>query len=65
MAMEQANSKYSNFETVLKITSKDKDFLDQLVEYLRLAFDCETTSPKMYSDKTDRFFQYVAVTRRA
>ena len=65
MAMEQANSKYCNFEHVFKITTKDKDFLEQIVEYLRLAYDCEVTSPMMYSEKTDRFFQYVAVDKES
>ncbi len=52
------------FETTIKIISKNKEFPDQLLDYLKLAFDCEPTSPKMYNDEKDVFFQYIQVSKR-
>lgn len=61
----RGNNKDLNFKTnVVKITSRDKAFLDQFFEYLKLAFDCEVTSPKMYNDEKDIFFQYASVEKR-
>ena len=56
--------KSPNSETTVKSTSADKLVLDQIVECLKLRFDCEVTSPKMYNDKKDVFFQYVTVAKR-
>jgi hypothetical protein len=53
-----------NPETTVKITSKDKEFLEQIIECLQTAFDCELTSPKMYNDEKDIFFQYIAISKR-
>jgi hypothetical protein len=51
-------------EATIKLSSPDKKFLDQLIEYLKLTFNCKTTSPKMYSAEKDVFFQYITVSGR-
>lgn len=52
-------------DTTVKVISRDKEFVDQLIQCLSLAFDCKTTSPKMYNAEKDIFFQFIAVSRRA
>ena len=65
MAIQDANREVPlNSETTVKSTSADKLILDQILECLKLVFDCKVTSPKMYNDEKDVFFQYVTVTKK-
>jgi len=48
----------------IKVTSSDKVFLDDIVNCLKSAFQCEITSPKMYNAEKDVFFLYVSAKRR-
>jgi len=54
-----------NSETSLKVISPDKEFLDEIINYLKQGFDCKTTSPKMWSEEKSAFFQYLSVARRS
>lgn len=51
-------------ETTVKVISRNKDFLDQIIDYLKIAFDCELTSHRMYNDEKDVFFQYLSISKR-
>ncbi|MGA2680628.1 MAG: hypothetical protein ABSF44_02385 [Candidatus Bathyarchaeia archaeon] len=51
----------SNFETTVKVTSKNKAIIDQVFNCLKTVFNCEATSPKMYNDEKDIFFQYITI----
>ncbi len=51
-------------ETTVKVTSKNKAVIDQVFNCLKLVFDVEPTSPKMYNDEKDVFFQYIAVQKK-
>jgi hypothetical protein len=55
----------SKVDDVLKATSKDKTFFDSLVEHLALAYLVQRTSPIMYDEKKDVYFQFFAISRRA
>jgi hypothetical protein len=48
-------------ETTVKVTSKNKAIIDQVLSCLKSVFECEATSPKMYNDEKDVFFQYIAI----
>jgi hypothetical protein len=61
---ERPKAKPPNFEIFLKVSSTDKLQPDRFIEYVKMAFDCETTSPLMYSQEKDQFFMYVTVTKR-
>jgi hypothetical protein len=54
----------SNSETIVKVTSKNKEVIDAIIDHLKIVFTCEVTSPKMYNDEKDVFFQFVEVQRR-
>jgi hypothetical protein len=52
-------------ENTVKVTSKHKEVIDEIIDYLRTGFECTITSPKMYNEEKDQFFQFVDVQRRA
>ena len=53
--------KNEDADIVVKITTRDKDFPEKFLEFLKTRFDCEVKSPKMYSEDQDKFFQYIAI----
>ncbi len=53
-----------NSGTQLKVTTDRKEELDDFVEFLKTAFDCELKSKKLYSEDQDKFFQYIAITKK-
>ena len=65
--MSYANeAKIPNFEleAQVKLTGRQKQLLDEIRECLEAVFDCRLTSPKMYSEDKDVFYQYLLVKRR-
>ncbi len=54
---EQANG----LNAAVKITCQDKALLNKIIAFLEVGFTCRPTSPKMYDEKLDKFFQYVAI----
>jgi hypothetical protein len=61
---ERPKAKAPIFEVFLKISSADKLLPDQFIKFLEMAFDCEPTSPLMYSQEKDQFFMYVTAVKR-
>ena len=49
---------------IVKITSRNKVLLDEIVAFLQIGFECAVTSPKMYSQNNDQFFQYAKVAKK-
>lgn len=47
----------------LKAISPDKEFIDELVEVLNLHYECKTTSPKMWSEEKNSFYQYMTLSK--
>jgi hypothetical protein len=52
-------------EAVIKVTAKGNLFLDQIIACLKLVYDVETTSPKIWSDDKQAFFQYATLAKRS
>ena len=53
-----------DFEMILKATSKKQEVFEPLVEYLKLAFDVEPSSQKMYNCETGIYFQFLALKKK-
>ncbi|MGA2680631.1 MAG: hypothetical protein ABSF44_02400 [Candidatus Bathyarchaeia archaeon] len=47
--------------TIVKISSPDVNFLDQVIAYLSIGFAVAPTSAKMFNSETKQFFEFVSV----
>jgi hypothetical protein len=60
-----AKQKYKQVAgTVVKVTSEEKNFVDEIALFLSGGFDVVATSSKMFSQETDCFFQFFKVERK-
>jgi tRNA splicing ligase len=56
------DKRFPNFKgTNIKITTDDKEFLDEIPAFLRTGFECYPRSPKMHSEDQGKFFQYISI----
>jgi hypothetical protein len=55
------NNHISDFEMVLKVSAKNQNFFDELIEYLKIAFQVKPKSERMYNCETGIYFQYLFV----
>jgi hypothetical protein len=63
--LSQKEKKYpSTPGMTLKATTDRKEDLDDLVEFLKIGFNCELQSKKLYSEDQDKFFQYIAISKK-
>jgi hypothetical protein len=53
-----------DFETTLKITSKKQEVFENLIEYLKIAFDVEPTSQRMFNCETGVYFQFLSLKKK-
>jgi predicted ATP-dependent protease len=50
-----------DFKAVVKVTTDQKEMLDDFLAFLKIGFDCELKSKKLYSEDQDKFYQYIAI----
>ena len=53
-----------DFAMIIKVTSKKQDVFVPFVEYLKLAFDVEPSSQKLFNCDTGIYFQYIALKKK-
>jgi hypothetical protein len=53
-----------DFAMIIKVTSKKQDTFEPFVEYLKLAFDVEPSSQKLFNCDTGIYFQYIALKKK-
>jgi hypothetical protein len=60
-----AKQKYKQVTgTIVKVTSEEKNLVDEIALFLSGGFDVVATSSKMFSQETDCFFQFFKVSRK-
>ena len=45
----------------IKVTAPDIKFIDEIFAFLNQKYSCKTTSPKMWSDEKNAFYQYFEI----
>jgi hypothetical protein len=61
MAVTKNNGSNGTPVNSIKVTSPEKDFIDEMFAFLSQKYQCKTTSPKMWSDEKNAFYQYFAI----